>query len=448
MRILALDRRNNSLDWLMRCAEAGHEVLWWQMPYPNGDYNFCGDGLVPKVKEFSDLQKKWMDWADLIFCSDNDVYPDFLEPYFEKGYPIFGTNKAAAALENEREIGQAAFEKAGLETIPSKLFHDYEAAARYVEKRGVACVSKPNWFSSSALTYVAPDAAAMVWMLTEKWKKDPELCKSARKFGFVIQDKVEGCEMAVGGWFGPGGWSQWYSENWEYKKFMDGDRGQGTGEQGTLKRYVKRSKLAAKALLPLTGALEKTGYVGYFDVNCIIEKNGNVRPLEITARCGWPHFHNHMSLLECDPAQWMKDLLDGMDTLRVRGNEMSVSVVYTIPDYPVSKFTQKAICHIPVWNATDRAHVHLSEVYLKDEVPCQVGSEVVAMPNLASAGDYILVVTGNGSTITAARQSAYAAVRKICMPNDPQFRGDIGKGRLVKQLPVIQKLGYASGVEF
>ena len=448
MRILAIDRRNNSLDWLMRCQDAGHEVLWFQMPYPNGDHNYAGDGLVPKVEQFSDLQKKWMDWADLIFCSDNDVYPEFLAPFFEKGYPIFGTNMEAARLENEREVGQKCFERGGLETIPSKLFFDYEIAAVYVEKRGVACVSKPNWFSSSALTYVAPTAAAMVWMLRENWKKKPDMRKAAAKFGFVIQDKVDGCEMAVGGWFGPGGWSQWYSENWEYKKFMDGDRGVGTGEQGTLKRYVKRSKLASKVLLPLTETLERVGYVGYFDVNCIIQKNGDARPLEITARCGWPHFHNHIALLEGDPAQWMKDLLDGRDTLQVRGNELSVSVVYTIPDYPFSRLTQKGTCHIPIWGATDRKHVHLSEAYLKNEVQTQVGNKVFMLPGLASAGDYILVCTGTGSTITAARFSAYAAARKVSMPNDPQFRGDIGKGRLVGQLPVIQLLGYATGVEY
>jgi phosphoribosylamine--glycine ligase len=450
MRVLAIDKfgRDNSLDFLMRCQAAGHDVLWWQQPYPNGDQNFAGDGLVPKVKEFSDLQKKWMDWSDLIFMSDNDGYPEFLAPYFEKGYPIFGANQEGAKLENQRDVGQKAFEDAGLDVIPSKLFHDYDQAAAYVEKRGVPCVSKPNWFTSSALTYVAPTAAAMVWMLTECWKKDEKIRKLARKHGFVIQDKVEGCEMAVGGWFGPGGWCQYYSENWEFKKFMDGDRGMGTGEQGTLKRYVKRSKLATKALLPLTATLERIGYVGYLDVNCIIQKDGGVRPLEITARPGWPHFHNHICLLEGDPVKWMKDLMDGFDTLKVRENELSVSVVYTIPDYPIYKFGQDKTCHIPVWGATDREHVHLSEVYLKDDVPCQVGNKVIRMPCLVSGGSYVLVVTGTGSTITAARSSAYAATRKICMPNDPQWRGDIGKGRLVKQLPIIQKLGYATGVEF
>jgi phosphoribosylamine--glycine ligase len=81
---------------------------------------------------------------------------------------------------------------------------------------------------------------------------------------------------------------------------------------------------------------------------------------------------------------------------------------------------------------------------MEDDVPMMVEDKVVRMPNYVSAGDYIAVVTGCGDTITGARRSAYAAVKKIKMPNDPFYRPDIGVGRVAKGLPQIQRLGFAT----
>jgi len=99
---------------------------------------------------------------------------------------------------------------------------------------------------------------------------------------------------------------------------------------------------------------------------------------------------------------------------------------------------------IPIYDATDMDHVHLSEVMMEDEVPAMAGEKVVRMPGLVSAGDYIAVITGTGDTITGARRSAYTAVKKIRMPNNPFYRTDIGVGRMVKGLPRLQKLGFAT----
>jgi phosphoribosylamine--glycine ligase len=59
-----------------------------------------------------------------------------------------------------------------------------------------------------------------------------------------------------------------------------------------------------------------------------------------------------------------------------------------------------------------------------------------------------MVITGTGDTITGARRSAYAALGKVKIPNSPGWRPDIGKGKLVSNLPKIQKQGYALGLSF
>jgi phosphoribosylamine--glycine ligase len=82
------------------------------------------------------------------------------------------------------------------------------------------------------------------------------------------------------------------------------------------------------------------------------------------------------------------------------------------------------------------------------DAPCQAGEKVVEMPCLLTAGDYVLVATGVGETITGARKSAYTAVKKVSIPNSPGYRLDIGRSKLVEQLPKIQRLGFARGLAY
>jgi phosphoribosylamine--glycine ligase len=147
--------------------------------------------------------------------------------------------------------------KAGLNIIPGVEFHDYDAAARFVEKNPQYLVSKPSGDADKALSYVAPNAAALLYMF-ERWARNEKYVRDAKKHGFILQEKKTGCEMAVGGWFGPDGWSRYFYENFEFKKLMAGDLGPNTGEMGTLSMYVKKSKLADIALKPMTKALRRS----------------------------------------------------------------------------------------------------------------------------------------------------------------------------------------------
>ena len=67
-------------------------------------------------------------------------------------------------------------------------------------------------------------------------------------------------------------------------------------------------------------------------------------------------------------------------------------------------------------------------------------------------GQLIGVVGPNGcgksNIITAARRTAYNAIKKIKIPNNPFYRLDIGAGRMKKQLPELHRMGYAKGLEF
>lgn len=443
MKILVIDTGSEALDFSMRCIEWGHDVVWFCSKRDNREDEIVGKGIVTKLYDLELMRKKYIGWADLIFLTDNTKYLDMLEPFREMGYPIFGPTSECAELELNRILGQKAMKDAGLQIIPSKPFNDYHVAAKFVEKNTNYLVSKPSGEADKALSYVADDAASLCYML-ERWSKNDKYRSDAKKHGFILQEKKKGCEMAVGGWFGPGGWSKWWYENFESKKLMNGDLGPNTGEMGTVSMYVRESKLADVALKPLTKLLKKLNYVGFIDNNGMIDESGQFWPFELTCRPGWPSFYNQLATHLGDPAQWMLDLLAGNDTLEVMENTACVSVVMAIPDFPYSKITKKLLTGIPIYNAHDRDHVHLCEVMQGSNVPVQVGDDIIHTSNYVTCGDYVCVVTGCGETVRGARRSAYAAVRKIKMPASPFWRTDIGSGRLREQLPMIQRHGYAA----
>lgn len=446
MRILCIDTDSNALDWLMRCMAAGHDVLWYDKPKKNGAEACAGKGIIPKITDYDKLRSKYIDWANLIFLPDNTFYLDMLEPFQQRGYPIFGPTVKAAELELDRAVGQAAMKKAGLRTIPGVEFHDYDDAAVYVRKHPEYLVSKPSGDADKALSYVAPNAAALIYML-KRWKRNDKYRSDARKHGFILQQKITGAEVACGGWFGPGGWSKFWYENLENKKLFPGDLGPNTGELGTVSMYVRKSKLADIALKPFTRMLERLDYTGFIDIAGMVDEKGEFWPFEFTMRPGWPTFHNQMATHEGDPAQWMVDLLMGKDTLQVKENVACVSLVLAIPDWPYSHLTNKEVSGIPIYHADDSEHIHLSSVMLGD-APMQIGDKVVEMQSYVTCGDYVMVVTGTGETVTGARKSAYAAIQKVKIPSSPFWRTDIGRGRLVKDLPLLQKHGFATGFSF
>ena len=84
-RVLCIDTFSNALDLLMRAQAAGHSVKWYDKSKKDGSRPTAGNGIVPKIEDFSELQRKWLDWADLIWLPDNTAYLDMLEPYRRRG---------------------------------------------------------------------------------------------------------------------------------------------------------------------------------------------------------------------------------------------------------------------------------------------------------------------------------------------------------------------------
>ena len=439
MKILVIDCNTSSLDWSMRAIADGHKVKWYVPPKDKGPsdfYSHVGKGIIERVNDPRD----WYGWADLIIFTGNTKWVEYADIWRKQGWPVIAPSVGTAKWERDRDVGQKVFKKAGVPTIESRSFNDYDKAIAYVKKEMGRFVSKPDGDADKALSYVSKNPADMVYML-QRWKKNNKLNR-----GFILQKFAAGVEMAVGGWFGPGGFNEGWCENWEFKKLMNDDMGVATSEQGTVIRYVKKSKLADKVLKPVEDQLAAANYVGYVDVNCIIDDKGTPWPLEFTMRLGWPFFNIQQPLHTGDRAEWLMDLAQGRDARNFKINEVAVGVVLSIPDYPYSHITRREVQGVPVYGFELSEDIHPCEM-MASVCPTEIDGKVVDAPCMATAGDYVLVATGTGSTISSARGKAYRTLKKLSIPNSPMYRTDIGK-RLLRQLPDLNKHGYATGLVY
>lgn len=439
MKILLLDAERTGLPFAMRSAAAGHDVRHWLPPEKgSGEHCRVGDGIVTKVLDWRPSMK----WADLILLTDNTKYTSELRPFFTQGFPILGTTEEAAELELDRVVGQKVMSAAGMEILPYKEFSSYDDAAAWVKKQNKPFVSKPwGGASDKNLSYVPSTAADLIERLM-RWKKEK------LKGKFILQEKIDdGFEMGVGAWFGPGGFSHAIEENWEHKKLMNDDLGPTTGEMGTIMRYVSGSKLFREVLEPLEEELAARRFVGSVDINCMVDKHGTPWPLEFTCRLGWPAFNLNMAMHLGDPAEWMVDLLEGRDTLRVRKG-VCCGVVMAMGDFPWDRDPPGRNDGWPI-RGLDEAT--LPYTYL---TMARRGRAWVDAPDgpkeeegIVTAGSYVCVVCNHGDTVEAAREATYGVVEKIGWPPHKVYRTDIG-ARLEKCLPGLQKHGFAAGMEY
>lgn len=436
MRILIIDPQAASLDWAMRCMKDGHQVKW--LVKNDAKVAKVGNGIVARIDDLYE----WFKWPDMVFYADNTLWLQAVEQWKKRGVPVIGPSPAAVEWELDRDVGMKVLKKAGIAVPPTKEFTDYDSAIAFVKKNMLRYVSKPSDSPDKALSYCAKSPADMVYML-ERWKRLNKL-----KNPFILQEFKPGIEMAVGSWFGPGGFSRGWCENWEFKKLMNDDKGVATGEQGTVVRYVSKSSLADKVLKPIEDQLAALDYVGYIDVNCIITDDGTPWPLEFTMRPGWPTFNIQQALHKGDHAQWLLDLAEGTDAKNWEMDTIAVGVVMSIPDYPYSHLTRKEVNGVPLYGMTpeNAANVHPCEMMM-GEAPHEVNGKVVSQPCLVTAGDYVLVASGTGATVSEAKKAAYRIIEHLSLPNSPMYRTDIGN-RLKKQIPKLQAMGYAAGMQY
>ena len=162
--------------------------------------------------------------------------------------------------------------------------------------------------------------------------------------------------------------------------------------------------------------MEESGYVGYVDINCIVNGYG-IYPLEFTTRFGYPHISICMEGVQ---SKWGEFLyrLAAKEKFELKTKKgFQVGVVIAVPPFPYNdkkSFQQYSEGAVVLFKKPMAEGVRLGDIKMAE------GDWI-----LAGTSGYALIVTGSGSTMGDARKMAYNRVKNVMLPN-MFYRTDIG----------------------
>jgi len=395
-------------DIAWQVAKEGHEVRYYIKEEKERD---IADGFVPK----SDNVEKDTEWADIIVFDDTLGQGEKAQQAKAMGKKVVGGTAYTDRLEDDRSFGQEELKKAGVNIIPYKEFDSFDEAVEHVVQNPARYVIKPSGEAQNVkrrLFVGEEDDGQDVIRMLEAYKK----AFSDEIKVFQLQRRVTGVEVAVGGFFNGRQFVYPINVNFEHKKLFPGNLGPPTGEMGTSMFWSQPNHLFNQTLLKMEAMLTAEGYVGYIDVNCIVNGNG-IYPLEFTSRFGYPTISIQQAGMITPIGQFFWDLASGNDPkLRVKsGFQIGVRIV--VPPFPFDdtetfeSFSKNAAI---VFKRPPADEYHIEDVK-------QVNGQWV----VAGTSGVILIVVGTGQTMKQAQAQVYSRIKNVLIPN-MYYRTDIG----------------------
>lgn len=370
------------------------------------------DGIVPKVDDW----QAELDWADIVVFDDSFGLGREAERVREAGVPAVGGTALTDRLEDERGFGHETMADLGLTVIDSVICEDTNDGIDHVRANPAPYVIKPCGESQNfkELLYVgqSDDGEDVIQML-ERYRDT--FVREIEEF--QLQRRKDGIEISVCGFFDGERFIEPINYTFEHKRLFPDDLGPMTGEMGTAMFWDAPNRLFNETIAPFESLLRDEGYVGAFDINCIVNEAG-IFPLEITPRFGYPQISIQEAAMENPIGEFLFDLAEGADPELVVHDGYQVGFRVCVPPFPaddVEWFEEHSRnLVIRFREAEIPAGVHLEDMKYTD------GEYRVA----GETGE-VLVVTGKGDTMRAAKQQAIDRAADIILPNK-FYRSDIG----------------------
>jgi phosphoribosylamine---glycine ligase len=436
MRILGIGHSCDLGSMYLRLIAEGHSVRVYSRDF---EEHGVMDGMLQRIDDW----RSELDWIRaagddglLLFeTAEHGLEQDALR---REGFRVIGGSALGDRLENDRAFGQAAFAGVGLQTARTHRFDDTRSAIEFVHAHPRRYVLKLNGSESSSWrNYVgrAPDGTDLVALLRGQ---DARLARAdIHDRSFVLMEHVEGIETGIGAYFDGEAFLEPACLDWEHKSLFPGELGELTGEMGTLVTYRDSARLFSLTLERLAPLLREGGYVGYINLNTIINEAG-IWPLELTCRFGYPGF----AILQALQVSGWAELFARM-TRRGPGTSafetrpgFAVGVVLTVPPFPYRYGYRELSRGLPITfdaslTAAERENLHFGEV-ARDAQEQLVASGITG---------YLMVATGRGTSVREAQERAYALAAKVYAPN-LRYRTDIGTRQRDGGLSKLRELGY------
>lgn len=418
---VSLDGLIGDIAWHMSLE--GHEVRYF---IQNPDCKEIGDGFISKIDDW----KREIDWADVIIFDDVLGQGELAADLRKKGKLVIGGTPYTDRLEDERAYGQQELRNFGIPIIPSYDFTSFDEAIDLVREKPSRYVIKPSGEAQNIkrLLFVGEEEDGQdVIQVLEAYKKN---WANEIKV-FQLQKRMAGVEVAVGAFFNGKKFLHPININFEHKKLFPGNIGPSTGEMGTAMFWSEPNKLFNATLAKMESKLAAEGYVGYIDLNCIVNGNG-IYPLEFTSRFGYPTIFIQKDGINMPVSEFFHDMAAGKDFKIKTKNGFQIGVRILVPPYPFDDpktFQSYSNNAAIIFKKPNREGVHIEDVKQVNEQWFITGTSGVA-----------LVVVGIGPSMKQAQIQAYNRVKNILIPN-MYYRTDIGN-RWAEDSDKLHNWGY------
>lgn len=403
---ISLDNLAGDLAW--HILKEGHKVKYYTEEKEERE---VADGFIPKVDDW----EKEIDWADVIVFDDVLGQGAKAKKLREKGKFVVGGSPYTDRLEDDRAFGQEELKKHEINIIPYQNFTSFEGAISFVKKNPGRYVIKPSGEAQNikGLLFVGEeeDGKDVIQVLNDynkAWaKKIPE---------FQLQKRISGVEIAVGAFFNGREFIYPININFEHKKLFPGNLGPSTGEMGCMMFWSGPNRIFNQTLKKFELTLAKEGYVGYIDLNCIVNSNG-IYPLEFTSRFGYPTISIQEEGMLSPIGDFLYQLAKGeKPKLRVvSGFQIGVRIV--VPPFPFrdkETFEVKSKDSVIIFKKPTDG-VHIEDVKIVNEEWVVTGTSGV-----------VLIVVGMGSTVKQTQKQVYSRIQNLILPH-MYYRDDIGE---------------------
>lgn len=332
------------------------------------------------------------------------------------GLPIFGPAAAAAQLEGSKAFSKEFMLAHAIPTGQAAIFHDFDAAMRYLRGLDDAPVIKASGLAAGK-GVILPDtkegAAAVI--------QDILLGKRFGAAGdtVLLEERLQGPELSVLA-LCDGKTARILPPAQDHKRLLDDDLGPNTGGMGAfapspLATPELMAEVEETILQPTLAGMAAAGtpYVGVLYVGLMLTPQGP-KVLEYNCRFGDPETQAILPLIRSDLVDALLACVNGaldQAVLEV-AEDAAVTIVVAAPGYPDEYETGVEITGIDAAEAQDCRVFHAG-TKIKDG-------------RLVTAGGRVLAVTAVGADLAAARDRAYAGAAAIRF-NGAYYRRDIAR---------------------
>lgn len=332
MRIAIASVFGCELSWAARLQDEGSDVLYWIEPR---SHKTIGDGLIEKAGSWDQL----LFWAKdglrqkvptlLLFGSSGlGEKADLARKW---GVPVIGGGTFCDKLEKDRSFGQVIAESAGCKIPACQEFKNVDECMKAAENLGdQATYFKTDSYIHGDATHGASSGETMVEYLTDLTRQYPV------RGTCILQEKIEGVPLSTARWWNGMNFTGPYQGTYEQKAFMNDNIGPSTGcSLNATWFYEEESPLIAQKLGwdNLTFAFRKNAAPpGIYDINAVVDENGEVWYLEWTPRLGYDSEPTSMRLME-NLSEHLWNVANGREMPAVF-DDLAYSVRLSVPPYP------------------------------------------------------------------------------------------------------------------